>query len=78
MGNQKTLTVASGNFLWILTLIFVVAKIMGYINWSWWIVFSPLWIGLAISLAILSLVAIAFCLFIGITALASFFIVSKK
>ncbi|MGM0124873.1 hypothetical protein IGI37_002267 [Enterococcus sp. AZ194] len=25
----------------ILTIIFVIAKITGYINWSWWLVFSP-------------------------------------
>lgn len=25
-----------------LTLVFVVAKITGYIDWSWWLVFSPL------------------------------------
>jgi hypothetical protein len=29
-------------FVGILTLIFVVAKITGWVNWSWWIVFSPI------------------------------------
>lgn len=24
-----------------LTLVFVVSKILGYIDWSWWLVFSP-------------------------------------
>lgn len=27
--------------LWALTLIFVIAKLVGFINWSWWVVFSP-------------------------------------
>jgi hypothetical protein len=34
----------------VLTIIFVVAKIAGYLSWSWWWVFSPLWIGIPIAL----------------------------
>jgi hypothetical protein len=34
MKNDRVITIAGGNFLWILTLIFVIAKILGYINWS--------------------------------------------
>jgi hypothetical protein len=30
----------------VLTLIFVAAKLFGYINWSWWLVLSPIWISL--------------------------------
>ncbi len=37
----------------ILTLIFVIAKMLGYITWSWWIVFAPMWVGLAIALVIM-------------------------
>ena len=29
-------------FLEILTLIFVIAKVVGAVSWPWWIVFSPL------------------------------------
>jgi hypothetical protein len=29
------------NFWHLLTLIFVVAKLMEVINWSWWLVFAP-------------------------------------
>jgi hypothetical protein len=32
----------------ILTIIFVVLRLTGVIGWSWWWVFSPLWIGAAI------------------------------
>ena len=28
----------------LITIIFVVLKLVGFINWSWWCVFSPLWI----------------------------------
>lgn len=31
----------------LLTVIFVIAKITGYITWSWWLVFAPLFAGLA-------------------------------
>ena len=33
----------------LLTVIFVVAKITGHLAWSWWLVFSPLWIGIPIA-----------------------------
>lgn len=32
----------------ILFLIFLVLKLTGYINWSWWWVTAPLWIPIAI------------------------------
>jgi len=43
----------------ILTIIFVIAKILGYINWSWWLVFSPTLIVIAfvILLVILGMIA---------------------
>ena len=36
----------------ILTIIFVLAKIFGKITWSWWWVFSPLWLPFLITLTI--------------------------
>jgi hypothetical protein len=36
-----------------LTLIFVVAKIFGYIDWSWWWVFCPIWLPFAIGFGML-------------------------
>lgn len=41
----------------ILFLIFMTLKLMGYIDWSWWWVTSPLWIS---GLLVLSVVALAF------------------
>lgn len=34
--------VIGGWFVSALTLIFVVAKLLGIVNWSWWLVFLPL------------------------------------
>lgn len=45
-------------FLGGLTLVFVLAKLAGWVAWSWWLVFSPVlvWLGFA---AIFFLVALA-------------------
>ena len=37
----------------ILTIIFVVLKLIGIISWSWLWVFSPLWISIIIGLIVL-------------------------
>lgn len=37
----------------LLTLVFVVMKCMGYIDWSWWLVFSPMLAMLGLSLLII-------------------------
>lgn len=36
----------------VLTLIFVVLKLVGVISWSWWWVLSPLWLPLAAMFAV--------------------------
>ena len=41
----------NGNFfVSLLTVAFIVLKLTGVINWSWWWVLSPLWIGLLIGI----------------------------
>jgi len=37
----------------ILVLMFVAAKLVGYIDWSWWWVFSPIWISFIVKTVIL-------------------------
>jgi membrane protein YdbS with pleckstrin-like domain len=37
----------------VLTLVFVVLKLIGVINWSWWWVVSPLWIPVGFIIAYL-------------------------
>lgn len=53
-------------FCSILTLIFVIAKLGGWITWSWWLVFLPVIIGFTISMLILAFI-------FGIVILAAVF-----
>lgn len=41
----------------VLTIVFVVLKLTGVISWSWWWVFSPIWIDLLLG-GILILIAV--------------------
>ena len=34
-------------FLGLLTIVFITLKLTGYIDWSWWWVFAPVWAPLA-------------------------------
>lgn len=36
----------------ILTIIFIVLKLCGQIDWSWWWVFAPIWIPISIGILI--------------------------
>lgn len=59
MANKKEISVKVGTPLCsILTIIFVIAKIMGAIDWSWWWVFSPIWIPILLGLGIIVVVLI--------------------
>lgn len=62
------------NYSWpfslILFLAFFFAKIYDKIDWSWWWIFSPLWIPLAIIGVILLIMGIAY---IGVLILDKFF-----
>ena len=48
MENDKVNISCSWPIPTILFLAFFFAKILGYIDWSWWWVFSPLWIPFSI------------------------------
>lgn len=43
----------------VLTIVFVIAKLGGYIAWSWWLVFSPLLVSGGFTILILVIMAIA-------------------
>lgn len=49
--NSKTSSGGIG-FCSLLTIVFIVLKLLGKITWSWWWVLAPSWIPLAIALVI--------------------------
>lgn len=57
MSNQS----ASGGigFCGVLTILFIGLKLTGHIDWSWPWVLSPLWLGAAVTLAIVAIIAIS-------------------
>lgn len=52
-------------FAGLLTIVFIVLKLIGEISWSWWWVLSPLWISWVIGLFVLAVIGIV----LGIVAL---------
>lgn len=55
---QSTSSSSGIGFAGLLTVAFVVLKLVGVIAWSWWWVLSPLWIAVALSLALLLIAGI--------------------
>ena len=54
MSNNKTTTVKSGmGFSGVLTIVFIVLKLIGIIEWSWLWVLSPLWISWILGIVLL-------------------------
>jgi len=53
-------------FVGVLTIVFITLKLIGYIDWSWWWVLSPLWISAATAISIIAIMLI-------ITILVEFF-----
>ena len=45
-------------FTGLLTIAFIVLKLMGHINWSWWWVLSPMWISFLVGLVLVVLVVL--------------------
>ena len=52
------INIQTGSFASLLTVAFIVLKLTGYINWSWWWVLSPLWISLGLFFGILAVISI--------------------
>lgn len=55
-GNSSSSSSTGVGFSGLLTIAFIVLKLMGYIAWSWWWVLSPLWISFALVVLILLIV----------------------
>lgn len=62
---RETITYVSGGtkLSTLLTVAFVVLKLVGVIAWSWWWVFSPIWISIALAIIIIILVLIFLSIF---------------
>ena len=57
MQDNGKLSSAGMSFTSVLTLIFIVLKILGVIEWSWVWVLSPLWVSMIVFLAIVMILA---------------------
>ena len=66
MGKSSSSTHGIG-FPGLLAILFIALKLTGYIDWSWWLVLSPIWIGVVIVVAFVFLVAFGAAVFGGRT-----------
>lgn len=58
MSNSSSSNDGGIGFAGLLTILFVGLKLTGYIDWSWWWVLSPIWIGFAILLLVVIVIAV--------------------
>src|SRR5262249_26206417 len=56
MTRKNTTANVSGDLVGVLTIVFVVLKLLHKITWSWWWVLSPLWITGGLVVAVLAFV----------------------
>lgn len=60
--NSKKTTVSGGiGFTRLLTIVFIVLKLLNIIDWSWWWVLAPLWLPVGIFLIIALIFIIIGC-----------------
>ena len=58
MSEKKSVNTSNISFINLLTVLFIGLKLTGHIDWSWWWVLSPLWLGLDI-IMVLAILAVA-------------------
>jgi hypothetical protein len=56
----KYLSSGGIGFCGLLTIVFIVLKLIGVISWSWWWVLAPVWIPTALVVALVILVFLVF------------------
>jgi hypothetical protein len=54
--SEQSNTSGGIGFVGLLTIAFIVLKLTGYINWSWWWVWSPVWIAALVFVAIVTVI----------------------
>lgn len=62
-GNSSSSSSGGIGFCGLLTILFIALKLTHYIDWSWWWILSPLWIGLAFVLGFIFIAALFMVLF---------------
>lgn len=62
MSNNTSSSSGGIGFAGLLTIVFIVLKLIGKIDWSWWWVLSPLWISVLVVIAILAVVFVVIAL----------------
>ena len=66
--SEKTIVKSNGiGFFGLLGIVFIVLKLCGVINWSWWLVTLPLWGGLALAVVIF-LLALLFTIVVAVVS----------
>ena len=58
MSEKKSVNTSDISFINMLTVLFIGLKLTGHIDWPWWWVLSPLWLGLVI-IMVLAVLAVA-------------------
>lgn len=66
MAVEKTVVVDSFSTLGLLGMLFIGLKLTGFIDWSWWWVLCSFWIGVAVLMAILVVLAVGFVVVLGV------------
>ena len=61
---KSNVSLVNSSILTILFVVFLVLKLTGNIDWSWWWVTSPLWVPIAIAFGIIGIIFIAAIIFI--------------
>ena len=58
--NNRSSAAGGGlSILGVVEIVFIILKLLGVINWSWWIVLIPLWIDLGITLLVILFIIVA-------------------
>lgn len=58
MSSTTQTNTSGGSLLGLLTIAFIVLKLTGVIDWSWWWVLAPTWIPAAVFLVILAVMGV--------------------
>ena len=69
---HSTVRLKIGSPALLLTILFLLLKVTGFIDWSWWLVFLPMWIAPAIVLGVVAFVAVVTLICAAVAAIGWF------